>query len=305
MAARIAKHAAPGQILTSQQACDALGKESELHLQWSQKIEDEDIFEVRWTTPVSGIPSRCEALFQVGAGGMGIVYKARDRETGDVVALKVLRSEIAADPAMQENLRREVRLARKVVTTKNVCRIHEFNRADGTACISMEFVEGSSLQSRLQLRRERFLGNEAQKIALQICSGLGEAHAQGVVHRDLKPANIMIGRDGVLKIMDFGIARAVNGAAQLTGTSNGTQSGTMIGTLIGTPAYMAPEQVEAKAVDSRTDVYALGLLLYEIVTASQAFAGDTPIAIAVKQLQGVSETAARVLFPPFRHRLKT
>jgi serine/threonine protein kinase len=278
-AARIAKYAAPGQILTSQQVCDVLGKTSELHLQWSQKIEDEDIFEVRWTTPVLGITSGYEALFQVGAGGMGIVYKARDRETGDVVALKVLRSEIAADPAMHENLRREVRLARKV-THKNVCRIHEFNRADDTACISMEFVEGASLQSTLQWSGA-LPWDQAQKIALQICSGLGEAHAQGVVHRDLKPANIMIGRDGVVKIMDFGIARAVNGGARLTGT----QSGTLIGTLIGTPAYMAPEQVEAKAVDSRTDVYALGLLLYEIVTGAQAFNGDTPIAIAVKQLQ--------------------
>ncbi len=274
-AARIARHAAPGQILTSQQVSDALGKGSELHLQWSQKIEDDDIFEVRSTTPVTGITSRYETLFQVGAGGMGIVYKARDRETGEVVALKVLRSEIAADPAMQENLRREVRLARKV-THKNVCRIHEFNRADGTACISMEFVEGASLQSTLQ-RSGALLWNQAQKIALQMCSGLGEAHAQGVVHRDLKPANIMIGRDGVVKIMDFGIARPVNGGAQLTGTQSGI--------LIGTPAYMAPEQVEAKAVDSRTDVYALGLLLYEIVTGAQAFSGDTPIAIAVKQLQ--------------------
>jgi class 3 adenylate cyclase/cell division protein FtsN len=274
-AARIARHAAPGQILTSRQVSNALGEESELHLQWSQKIEDEDIFEVRWTTPLTGITSRYEALFQVGAGGMGIVYKARDRETGDVVALKVLRSEIAADPAMQENLRREVRLARKV-THKNVCRIHEFNRADGTACISMEFVEGASLQSTLQ-RSGALSWDQAQKIALQICSGLGEAHAQGVVHRDLKPANIMIGRDAVVKIMDFGIARAVNGGAQLTSTQSGT--------LIGTPAYMAPEQVEGIAVDSRTDVYALGLLLYEIVTGAQAFGGDTPIAIAMKQLQ--------------------
>jgi hypothetical protein len=142
----------------------------------------------------------------------------------------------------------------------------------------MEFVEGASLQSTLQ-RSGALPWDQAQKIALQICSGLGEAHAQGVVHRDLKPANIMIGRDGVVKIMDFGIARAVNGAL------SGTLIGTQLGTLIGTPAYMAPEQVEAKPVDSRTDVYALGLLLYEIVTGAQAFDGDTPIAVAVKQLQ--------------------
>jgi serine/threonine protein kinase/class 3 adenylate cyclase len=275
-ASSIAKHAAPGQILTSQRVCDALEGESGLHLQWFRNInasqaESEDVFEVHWAAPVANIPSRYEAMYQVGAGGMGIVYKARDRETGDIVALKVLRSEIASDPAMQENLKREVLLARKV-TQKNVCRIHEFNRSNGMACISMEFVEGASLQSTLQ-RSGPLPWNQALPIALQICAGLGEAHAQGIVHRDLKPANIMVDRSGVAKIMDFGIARPFQGAAQLTGT------------LVGTPAYMAPEQVEMKGVDARTDVYALGLLLYEIVTGSQAFEGDTAIAVAVKQLR--------------------
>jgi serine/threonine protein kinase/class 3 adenylate cyclase len=277
VAASITKNAASGQILTSREVCDALSKETDLHFQWFRKVtvdgqaQSEDIFEVHWATAPTGIPSRYEAAFQVGTGGMGIVYKARDRETGEIVALKVLRSDIAADPAMQENLRREVCLARKV-THKNVCRIHEFNRSNGIAYISMEFVEGASLLSTLQ-RSGRLPWNEALKIMRQVCAGLGEAHAQGIVHRDLKPANIMMDRSGVAKIMDFGIARSLQGTGQMTGT------------LVGTPAYMAPEQVELKGVDARTDVYALGLLLYEIVTGSQAFEGEPPIAVALKQLR--------------------
>jgi serine/threonine protein kinase len=277
LAANITKNATPGQILTSHEVCDALSKQTDLHFQWFRKVtiegqtESADIFEVHWATAPTGIPPRYEAAFQVGTGGMGIVYKARDRETGEIVALKVLRSDIAADPAMQENLRREVCLARKV-THKNVCRIHEFNRSNGIAYISMEFVEGASLLSTLQ-RGGRLPWNEALKIMRQVCAGLGEAHAQGIVHRDLKPANIMMDRNGVAKIMDFGIARSFQGTGQMTGT------------LVGTPAYMAPEQVELKGVDARTDVYALGLLLYEIVTGSQAFEGDPPIAVALKQLR--------------------
>jgi hypothetical protein len=202
---------------------------------------------------------------------MGIVYKVRDRETDDVIALKILKSGIASDPAMQENLRREVCLARKV-THKNVCRIHEFNRSGGMAYISMEYVEGESLLSKLH-RNGPLSWNEALQIGRQICSGLREAHVQGIVHRDLKPANIMVDRGGSVKIMDFGIARLFQGTAHLTGT------------LVGTPAYMAPEQVELKRADARTDVYALGLLLYEIVTGLPAFDGETPIAVAIKQLR--------------------
>ena len=217
------------------------------------------------------IPSRYEVLSQVGTGGMGIVYKVRDLETQDIIALKILKAGIAADPAMQESLRREVSLARKV-THKNVCRIHEFIRFNGTACISMEFFEGESLLARLQ-RDGRLPWMQAFQIAVQICAGLREAHAQGIVHSDLKPANIMVDDNGGVKIMDFGIARLFQGTSQMTGT------------LVGTPAYMAPEQVELKRVDARTDVYALGLLLYEIVTGLPAFHGETPIAVALKQLR--------------------
>jgi len=227
--------------------------------------------EADWPNPSAGIPARYQILGQIGTGGMGIVYKVRDSETGEVVALKVLKPGIASDPEMQQNLRKEVCLARKV-THKNVCRIHEFNRSNGTACLSMEFVEGENLLSKLRRVGPLSL-EESLNIGRQICAGLAEAHAQGIVHRDLKPANIMLDGSGVVKIMDFGIARVSQGNTQMTGTISGT------------PAYMAPEQVQFKSTGPRADIYALGLLLYEMVTGVPAFDGETPIAIALKQIQ--------------------
>jgi serine/threonine protein kinase len=235
------------------------------------RTKQKDAFEVTLADVASSIPARYEILTQVGTGGTGIVYKVRDLETGEIIALKVLKPGIASDQEMQQNLRKEVCLARKV-THKNVCRIYDFNRSNGLACLSMEFVEGENLLSKL--RRVGSLPiDESLEIARQICAGLREAHVQGIVHRDLKPANIMLDRSGVVKIMDFGIARLSQGNSQMTGT------------IAGTPAYMAPEQVELKPMGPRTDIYSVGLLLYEMVTGSQAFDGDTPIAIALKQIR--------------------
>jgi len=210
-------------------------------------------------------------LSQVGAGGMGVVYKVRDLETDEIVALKILKPEIATDPTVQENFKRELCLARKI-THKNVCRIHDFSRSNGTAYASMEFIEGESLQSRLN-RVGTLPVNQAFDIAQQICAGLREAHAQGIVHRDLKPANIMLDRSGTVKIMDFGVARLIQ------------NTGPMTGTIVGTPAYMAPEQAELKPIGPCTDIYALGLVLYEMITGVQAFQGDSPVAIALKQIR--------------------
>ena len=287
--ARIVKRTAPAQILISRAVHEAIAKESDLHCRWLSKLtidgrtEQEDIFEVVWTdaeayrdvqdrlAASSPIPPRYEALSQIGTGGTGIVYKVRDLETGEIVALKILKPEIASDPDVQENFKRELLLARKI-THKNVCRIHEFSRSNGTAYTSMEFVEGESLMSRLYRVGSLSL-NEALEIARQICAGLREAHAQGIVHRDLKPGNIMLDRNGNVKIMDFGIARMAH------------RDGPMTGTIVGTPAYMAPEQAELKPVSSCTDIYALGLLIYEMITGVAAFNGDTPVAVALKQIR--------------------
>jgi serine/threonine protein kinase len=220
---------------------------------------------------LAALSQRYDILGEAGHGSMGSVYKARDRETGEIVALKLLKPEIASDQAMMDRFKNELLFARKI-THKNVCRVHEFNRIGGVAYTSMEFVEGESLRSALN----RFGGlplRKATDLALQICSGLGEAHAQGIVHRDLKPENIMIDAQGNVKIMDFGIARSMEVATGLTGS------------MVGTPAYMAPEQVAGKPVDYRTDVYSLGLILYEMFTGAQAFRADNAVAVALKQMR--------------------
>jgi serine/threonine protein kinase len=220
---------------------------------------------------LAALSQRYDVLSEAGHGSMGNVYKARDRETGETVALKLLKPEIASDQAMMDRFKNELLFARKI-THKSICRVHEFNRIGGVAYTSMEFVEGESLRSVLN----RFGGLPPRKVidlAQQMCSGLKEAHAQGIVHRDLKPENVMIDAQGNVKIMDFGIARSMDVATRLTGS------------MVGTPAYMAPEQVASKPVDYRTDIYSLGLILYEMFTGVPAFQADNAVAVALKQMQ--------------------
>jgi serine/threonine protein kinase len=233
---------------------------------------------------LAALGQRYDILAEAGHGSMGNVYKARDRETGEIVALKLLKPEIASDQAMMDRFKNELLFARKI-THKNVCRVYDFNRIAGIAYTSMEFVNGESLRSVLN----RFGGlpmRKANDIALQICSGLKEAHAQGIVHRDLKPENVMIDSQGNVKIMDFGIARSMDAATRMTGS------------MIGTPAYMAPEQVSGKPVDYRTDIYSLGLVLYEIYTGVPAFHADTAVAVALKQMNE-APTPPHTLDPSF------
>jgi serine/threonine protein kinase len=220
---------------------------------------------------IAVLAQRYDIVGEAGHGSMGSVYKARDRETGEIVALKLLKPEIASDQVMMDRFKNELLFARKI-THKNVCRVYEFNRISGIAYTSMEFVEGESLRSVLN----RFGGLPVKKaldVAQQICSGLQEAHAQGIVHRDLKPENVMIDAQGNIKIMDFGIARSMEAGTRLTGS------------MVGTPAYMAPEQVAGKPVDYRTDVYSLGLILYEIFTGTPAFQAENAVAVALKQMR--------------------
>ena len=221
------------------------------------------------TAALPVVAERYDVLEEVGTGGMGRVYRVSDRETSEILALKLLRPEFAADPSMAERFKNELRLARRI-THKNVCRIYDFNRTETFAYITMEYVDGETL--RALLKRDGALPS-ARVIALaqQMCAGLSEAHAQGIVHRDLKPENIMVARSGVVKLMDFGIARSLDSAT--------TQ------TMIGTPGYMSPEQAQGRGVDARTDIYALSLILYECLTGRMAFTGNTPVAVALKQLQ--------------------
>jgi len=217
------------------------------------------------------LAARYEILDTLGEGGMGLVYRVRDRETSETLALKVLRPEFARDPSMMERFKDEIRLARRI-THKNICRIYDFNRVDELVFITMEYVDGESLREYLK-RAGKFPPERVTDLARQVAAGLGEAHAQGVVHRDLKPENVMLARDGLVKLMDFGIARALGG----------TTASTL--TVVGTPGYMAPEQSQGKSIDQRTDLYALGLILYECLTGRRAFSGATPVEMALKQLK--------------------
>ncbi|OGI50352.1 MAG: hypothetical protein A3E57_01780 [Candidatus Muproteobacteria bacterium RIFCSPHIGHO2_12_FULL_60_33] len=217
------------------------------------------------------LAARYEILDTLGEGGMGMVYRVRDRETNEILALKLLRPEIARDPAMMEWFKNEIRLAHRI-THKNVCRIYDFNRVGDLAYITMEYMDGESLRAWLK-RAGKMTPERVIDLARQITAGLSEAHVQGVVHRDLKPENVMLGRDGLVKLLDFGIARA---AGSDTATAR---------TIIGTPEYMAPEQSQGKAVDQRVDLYAMGLILYECLTGRRAFSGATPVEIALKQLK--------------------
>lgn len=216
------------------------------------------------------ISDRYEVLGEAGRGGMGVVYRARDRETDEIVALKALRPELAADIRLLERLKRELRLARRI-THKNVCRVYDLHRTPTLCFVTMEFVDGESLRSFLR-RRGALKVEEGISIGRQICAALQEAHNQEIVHRDLKPENVMLDCSGTVKVMDFGIARSLDTASTLTAG------------VLGTPAYMAPEQAAGLHVDRRTDIYSLGLVLYEVFTGVAAFTADTPIALAWKQV---------------------
>ncbi|WP_375767485.1 protein kinase [Archangium gephyra] len=211
-----------------------------------------------------------EAL--IGRGGMGHVYRARDVLVGDVVALKTL--ELGKEPGSDalERFRREVRLARRIAHP-HVARMHDLGEHAGQNYLTMEYVEGQDLRSLLA-REGPLAPVRAARIALDVCEGLAAAHAAGVVHRDLKPANVLVEKGGRVVLTDFGIARAlVDEAAR---TTQGTA---------GTPMYMAPEQLSSGEVDARADLYAVGLMLYEMLTAAMPFSGDSPMAVAFARLR--------------------
>ncbi|PWB70112.1 MAG: hypothetical protein C3F15_14235 [Holophagae bacterium] len=225
---------------------------------------------------------------RLGVGGMGAVYKARDLELDRDVALKVIRPELEADPEVLARFKQEIILAREI-THRNVVRIFDLGQADGIKFISMEFIAGQDLTGIIR-ERGPLPVDEATDIVEQVCLALDAAHQQGVVHRDLKPQNVMIDSDGRVVVMDFGIARSLQSSSM-----------TQTGALLGTPDYMSPEQVKGEPVDARTDIFALGLIYYEMLTGRLPYTGDTPMATMFKRTQ-VKATPVRDFkpdLPPF------
>ncbi|MGD8537783.1 MAG: protein kinase [Candidatus Aminicenantes bacterium] len=213
--------------------------------------------------------NRYEIIEELGKGGMGSVYRAEDTKVEEEVALKMISPTVAADEQMIERFRNELRLARKI-RHENVCQMYDLGESEGRYYITMEYVPGEDLKSFIKRSRQLSI-NTAITIGKQICEGLAEAHKQGVVHRDLKPGNIMIDQDGNARIMDFGIARSIK-----------SEGITTPGMIFGTPEYMSPEQADAQEVDHRSDIYSLGVILYEMVTGQLPFSGDTPLSLVLK-----------------------
>jgi serine/threonine-protein kinase len=214
------------------------------------------------------IATRYELLDRIGTGGAAVVHRAHDTRLDRTVALKLLRDELAADPEFVERFEREARAAARI-SHPNVVSVHDYGAYGDTAFIAMEFVDGESLKERLR-RVGRFDTAEALRIARGILAGLSVAHAGGLVHRDVKPQNVLLGRDGTVKLVDFGIAQT----AAMAGL-------TQAGMAVGTASYMAPEQVRGAASGPATDVYAVGCVLYEMLTGRPPFDGTTPIEVAL------------------------
>src|ERR1700675_58729 len=231
--------------------------------------------------------SSYEVTAQIGAGGMGEVYQARDTKLGRDVAIKVLPEAFAHDPERLSRFQREAKLLASL-NHPNIATIHGLEQSGGTSYLVMELVPGETLAERIK-RDGPVPIEEALKIAVQIAEALEAAHEKSIIHRDLKPANVKVTPEGKVKVLDFGLAKAFAGDGTNDDPSNSptlSAAATMQGTILGTAAYMSPEQARGKAVDKRTDIWAFGCVLYELLTGKQVFQGETVTEIRAAVLRG-------------------
>ncbi|MGO9228110.1 MAG: protein kinase domain-containing protein [Bryobacteraceae bacterium] len=226
---------------------------------------------------------RIEAL--LGDGGMGAVYKAYDTELGRTVALKLVRPELATSPQTMQRFKQELLLASKI-SHKNILRIHDLGDAGGVKFITMALVEGTDLSGLIE-KNGRLPFDRAMKYTRQLCSALEAAHNEGVVHRDLKPQNILIDQADNIYVSDFGLAKSLESEATMM---------TRTGQILGTPRYMSPEQVEAREVDHRADIYSMGLIIYEMFTADIPFRGESAMQLMYQRVTAAPQDP-RTIFP--------
>lgn len=216
-----------------------------------------------------------EIVAALGAGGMGEVFKARDSRLNRMVAIKVLREDLVAHAGRKQRFVQEAQAA-SALNHPNIVTVHDIVQQDGSDCLVMEFVAGKTLDALIPKQGMRL--NEALRIAVQVAEGLRKAHAAGIIHRDIKPSNIMVADDGPVKILDFGLAKLTETAEASGSDSTLTERAeTEEGTVMGTVAYMSPEQAEGQKVDSRSDVFSFGALLYEMVSGRRAFGGSSKL----------------------------